>query len=174
MAELPAIDLQARLQAVGVRPPTSSNNHEDWRRCLSDLCTLYLGENGTSDPSEEGLEPLPAEVQLAALQMKADAQRNRNFELLRELDVAVRQEAQLQRVAAADPVIAQRSLGEFVSCLQRVRNGCREAARDAAAAEPAGAFDEKMDEDCYDTDLSGFLSELQAVREQLAPLDGNG
>ncbi|CAE8604916.1 unnamed protein product [Polarella glacialis] len=161
-------EFRDRLRGMGVVPPMSnSSDAEGWRLCLVELCRIYLGSDASDAAGSEQLslaakESLPGDLQLAALLAKAEVQRQRNFELRRELDFAARREALLQTIASQDPVIGMRSLEDFVRVLERVRDGCEQA-----TAAIAGGLPPERIQVSSETDLADLLSTLQASREGL-------
>ncbi|CAJ1337242.1 unnamed protein product [Effrenium voratum] len=128
-----------------MRSVCRSDDHEGWRSCLAKLCGAYLGESQESDK-----QPLPAEVQLAALQTRVQAQRKRNLELTCDLDLVSRRQQKLRRVAAQDPLVQQRSLADFVHCLEGVRGRLKLAEGEAEV--PSDSLD-----------LAGFVDKLKGM-----------
>mmetsp|Transcript_31124 Transcript_31124/g.58382 ORF Transcript_31124/g.58382 Transcript_31124/m.58382 type:complete len:155 (-) Transcript_31124:151-615(-) len=126
-SELPK--LKRRLADVGVLAPSRIDDHEAWRACLGELCVRYLGSQ-EAFPSEGGAAPAP--MQLAALRMRVEAQRKRGLDLAWDLDLARQRESKLRRLVSEDPVMRQRSLSDFVRCLEHVR---QHLPADAALAE---------------------------------------
>mmetsp|Transcript_48011 Transcript_48011/g.89897 ORF Transcript_48011/g.89897 Transcript_48011/m.89897 type:complete len:187 (+) Transcript_48011:55-615(+) len=182
------MDLAGRLRAAGVEPPadalagSTQAQDEAWRKCLEQLCEVYLGCQAPSSSVDQGAEstgaaseamdedgglpPLPAEDQLSALRLRAESCRRRNFDLRCELDFAVRREGLLQRCAAEDPIMSLRSLSDFISCLRSVKDGCNLAAGELELESDQSA----MSVDPVERPFGEVVEMLQAARERLAPL----
>eukprot|EP00933_Yihiella_yeosuensis_P084166 TRINITY_DN98564_c0_g1_i1.p1 TRINITY_DN98564_c0_g1~~TRINITY_DN98564_c0_g1_i1.p1 ORF type:complete len:175 (+),score=34.74 TRINITY_DN98564_c0_g1_i1:76-600(+) len=164
-----ATDLRERLRDAGVEPPPLGASDEVWRRCLADLCGRYLGpqhQPGKKDDDDDSPLPLPEEIQYAALQMRVESSRHRNFELKRQLDVLAQREAQADMIAQKDPIINARSLNDFVCCLESARKSFAEAAAEA------GISDVTMGQphEVGDTSLGEFLDKIEAWQQSHAPV----
>mmetsp|Transcript_61328 Transcript_61328/g.142697 ORF Transcript_61328/g.142697 Transcript_61328/m.142697 type:complete len:162 (-) Transcript_61328:49-534(-) len=155
---MPAEGLAERLQAVGVEAPPAPGSpgctDEAWRRCLAELCAAYLGSRAPEEPVV-----LSTEQQLQALHLRAEAFRQRNFNLRLQLDAAERQEAALQRQAGQQP------LENALACLHAVRDGCAEAEELLKKGQPKVAVLAGLGGDLGDVGV--LLSALRDARERL-------
>lgn len=144
--------LKRRLEAVGVLPPGSHNDHEGWRDCLTKLCSKYLGPESPQPKEDSEKLPLPTEVQLAALQVRVEERRKRVLDLDLDLSTLSKREEKMRRVAEDDPLLKKRSREDFVQCLRQVR----------------GRIGSIQEEEFNDgLDLSGFVEKLKGVLDEV-------
>mmetsp|Transcript_11491 Transcript_11491/g.26143 ORF Transcript_11491/g.26143 Transcript_11491/m.26143 type:complete len:198 (-) Transcript_11491:18-611(-) len=177
-----ARELADRLRGVGIEAPDeASGEAEAWRRCLAELCSAYLGKSAATAPSEPlskkartsavpaAPEPLPGDLQLGVLRVRAESYRRRSFELRCELEGVMHRQALIEQQAAEDPIIGLRSLGDFVACLRKVHAGCAEALEEeellAASDEPPRDLSAPPP-----ADVGDLVDSLKAACDRLAPV----
>ncbi|CAK8987179.1 unnamed protein product [Durusdinium trenchii] len=139
--------LNRGLAAVGLLPP-SRDDHEGWRDCLTKLCSNYLGSESKEDSDKQ---PLPADLQGAALQARVEERRKRILELDLDLGFVSQREAKLRKFSK-DPLLQTRSADDFARCLQRAR------------ARLDSVSEEEIDDGL---DLAGFVEKLTVLLKEV-------